>query len=157
EILGSAFKEGRQIAGGDGPGDVENAVLGLITKQLVLPLRTEVSRTVGTGLEAQDTATAIAERVSDVFRVWKGVRTEMLAEGLVHAAFHQGQIDAWRNQGSTQKKWILDQERDCPKDVCKSNAEAGFLAVDSAFPSGHMAPPAHGGCTCTLTGSNSIA
>lgn len=156
EILGSAFREGRKLAGADGPGDVDKAVVGLITKQLVSPLRSEVSRTVEAGLEAQDTATAIAEHVSDVFRVWKGVRTEMLGEGMVHAAFHQGLIDAWRNQGSGQKKWVQDQERDCPKDVCNSNAEAGFLPVDSAFPSGHIAPPAHGGCTCTLSGSDNL-
>ena len=33
---------------------------------------------------------------------------------------------------------------------CRANAAAGVVGVDVSFPSGHLAPPAHGGCTCTV-------
>ncbi|MFN2611609.1 MAG: DivIVA domain-containing protein [Actinomycetota bacterium] len=153
EILQSAFVGGRSHAGGDGEGSAARAVESLIKRQLVLPLRTDLTKVIESGLEAQDTATAIAERASDVYRVWKGIRTEMLGEGLVYAAYHQGLLEAWNSKGAAQKRWILaTDEAECPRDTCKANAEAGSLSVKATFPSGHLAPPAHGGCTCTLSG-----
>jgi hypothetical protein len=117
---------------------------------VVNPLRAEVSRAVQGGLEAQDTATAIAERASDVFRVWKGVRTELLGVGMVYAAFNQGLVDGWSRNPRTQKHWVLSEEDECPNDVCAKNVAVGPVALKSTFPSGHLTPPAHGGCTCTL-------
>jgi cell division initiation protein len=154
EILSSAFGAGAQQAGGATGRDSSEPVAGLISKQVVAPLRNEIAKVIEAGINNQDTATAISERVSDVYRVWKGVRTQLLGEGLVHAAYHAGMMDAWRAKGGSLKRWIRAQdERDCPKDVCKANAEAGAVAADAPFPSRHLAPPAHGGCTCTLAGA----
>lgn len=154
EILGEAFSAGRKVAGGDNQGDPDQPVRNLVSRQLVGPLRRELSTAVEAGLQAQDTPTSIAERASDIYRVWKGVRTELLGEGLVFAAYHQGLMDVWRSQGAATKRWVLSSdEQTCPRDVCRQNEGAGAVAVDSAFPSGHMAPPAHGGCTCTMSGS----
>ena len=154
EILGEAFGAGRKVAGGDNEGDSDQPVRHLVSRQLVGPLRRELSTAVEAGLQAQDTPTSIAERASDIYRVWKGVRTELLGEGLVFAAYHQGLMDVWRSQGAATKRWVLSSdEQTCPRDVCRQNSGAGAVAVDSAFPSGHMAPPAHGGCTCTMSGS----
>lgn len=154
EILGEAFSAGRKVAGGDNEGDPDQPVRNLVSRQLVGPLRRELSTAVEVGLQAQDTPTSIAERASDIYRVWKGVRTELLGEGLVFAAYHQGLMDVWRSQGAATKRWVLSSdEQTCPRDVCRQNTGAGAVALDSAFPSGHMAPPAHGGCTCTMSGS----
>ncbi|MBW3588506.1 MAG: DivIVA domain-containing protein [Actinobacteria bacterium] len=154
EILGEAFSAGRKVAGGDSQGEPDQPVRNLVSRQLVGPLRRELSTAVEAGLQAQDTPTSIAERASDIYRVWKGVRTELLGEGLVFAAYHQGLMDVWRSQGAATKRWVLSlDEQTCPRDVCRQNEGAGAVAVDSAFPSGHMAPPAHGGCTCTMSGS----
>lgn len=153
ELLAEAFAAGRKVAGAEDEADAGQPVRSLVARQLVTPLRRELSGAVESGLKAQDTPTSIAERASDIYRVWKGVRTELLGEGLVFAAYHQGLVDVWRGEGAATKRWVLaTDEQTCPRDVCKQNREAGAVAIDSAFPSGHMAPPAHGGCTCTLTG-----
>lgn len=153
DVLGSAFVEGRKAGGSTDEKDPKAAIGALVGKQLVNPLRNELSRAVEAGLEARDTPTAISERASDIFRVWKGVRTELLGEGMVYAAYHQGLIDVWTSHGAATKAWVISpDEKECPKDVCKQNAAAGEVALNAPFPSGHNAPPAHGGCTCTITG-----
>ena len=150
DALSKAFAEGRVAAGGSGSSDSGKAVSNLVARQVVNPLRAEVSRAVQGGLEAEDTPTAIAERASDVFRVWKGVRTELLGEGMVYAAFNQGLIDGWSRNPRVNKAWVASEEEECPNEVCAKNVAAGPVALKATFPSGHLTPPAHGGCTCTL-------
>ena len=150
ESLSKAFLEGRNAAGGGGTADPGKAVSNLVARQVVNPLRAEVARAVQGGLEAQDTPTAIAERASDVFRVWKGVRTELLGVGMVYAAFNQGLVDGWSRNPRIQKLWVASEEDECPNDVCAKNVAAGPVALRATFPSGHLTPPAHGGCTCSL-------
>jgi cell division septum initiation protein DivIVA len=151
EHLAAAFRAGLRVSGGPGEQDPAAAVRELVSRQLVTPLRKDLARIVDAGFAAGDTTNAIAERASDVFRVWKGVRTELLGEGLTYAAFHQGLISAWRERSVERKRWVLSSDEvDCPKDVCKKNASAGAVSISEAFLSGHLAPPAHGGCTCTL-------
>lgn len=154
EPLGRAFSEGRKAAGARSGGEPAGAVQRLISRQVVNPLRSEVSKAVSAGLEAEDSASGLSERVNGVFRVWKGVRTQLLGEGIAHSAYHQGLLDALGSIADARKTWVLaDDEQDCPNDVCRRNADAGPVELRSAFPSGHLAPPAHGGCTCTLKGS----
>ena len=151
DSLRKAFSTGRSLGGAADPGDATSAIANLVGKQLVGPLRVEIAKTIEAGLGAEESANSLGERASDVFRVWKGVRTELLGEGMVYAAFHQGLIDAWKSSAQKQKQWILSSdEMECPKDVCKANADAGPVALDAGFPSGHLAPPAHGGCSCTM-------
>ncbi|HVL50626.1 MAG TPA: hypothetical protein VM754_03855, partial [Actinomycetota bacterium] len=154
EPLTRAFVEGRRAAGAVSPVDASQAVTRLVTRQVLNPLRAEVSKAVEAGLGAQDSPSALSERVNDVFRVWKGVRTQLLGEGIAYAAYNQGVIDALGTSPAAQKLWVAaDDEHECPNDICRRNASAGGVDLKSPFPSGHLAPPAHGGCTCTLKGS----
>lgn len=150
-VLEPAFRSGRRLGGAPTLGDPANSVAGLVAKQVVAPLRRDLARMIEPRLAAGDTATTVSERAGDVYRVWKGVRTELLGEGLAYAAFHHGLLDAWREANGPAKRWVLSpEEADCPRDVCRTNAAAGAVAVDASFPSGHLAPPAHGACTCTV-------
>lgn len=150
EPLESSYRAGLGAGGASG-GEAGAAVEDLISKQLVAPLRKEVSRIIDSGIEAQDTSSSISDRSGDVYRVWKGVRTELLGEGMSYAAFHQGLTEAWRKAGKSQMVWILSgDEIDCPRNVCETNASSGPVEIGSTFPSGHLVPPAHGGCSCTL-------
>lgn len=150
-VLEPAFVSGRNVGGGIPLGESPDVVGALVAKQVVAPLRRDLGRMVEPRLVAGDTATTVSERAGDVYRVWKGVRTELLGEGLVYAAFHHGLLDAWREAHSPGKRWQLSpDEADCPRDTCRANAAAGTVAVGASFPSGHLAPPAHGGCTCTV-------
>ncbi|HEX2178640.1 MAG TPA: DivIVA domain-containing protein [Actinomycetota bacterium] len=151
EALTRAFTEGRKAGGASGTTDVSATVDKLVSRQVLNPLRAEVSKAIEAGLAAEDSASALSERANDVFRVWKGVRTQLLGEGITYAAYHQGQLDAWKSSPGGGKVWVLaEDEEECPNDVCRRNAEAGAVDLKSPFPSGHVAPPAHGACTCTL-------
>lgn len=150
QVLGDAFREGRRAAGGTGDGNAQASVRRQVTRQVVKPLRSEVVEAIQAGLDSEDGPSAVAERASDVFRVWKGVRTEMLGEGMAYGAYHQGMVDCWSSETSSRKVWVLAEEDECPGDVCAENAGAGPLEPKLAFPSGHILPPAHGGCLCTL-------
>jgi len=153
-LLLNAFSEGRRIGGADGVGNAPRAVDALISKQVVSPLRNELCRVIDSGLTAGDTPSAISERANDVFRVWKGVRTELLGEGIVYAAFHQGVLDAFSGNRQAVKRWILSlDELQCPREICKTNAAQGSVLAEVPFLSGHVSPPAHGGCTCSLEAS----
>lgn len=149
--LESAYARGRREGGDLEPTGEGVRLEDLIGRQLTDPLRVELRRAVDVALQGQQTPTAVAERASDVFRVWKGVRSEMLGEGLAQAAYHRGLLDAWETAGITGKRWVEDlAESDCPRGVCAQNAGAGTVATGEPFPSGHSSPPAHGGCTCTM-------
>jgi hypothetical protein len=154
DALGRAFAEGRKAGGARSDTDPLPAITKLVTRQVVTPLRTEVSNAIAAGLEAEDSASALSERANDVFRVWKGVRTQLLGEGIAYSAYHQGLLDVWRTKAGSTKQWVFsDEEAECPKDICRRNADKGAVPTKDPFPSGHLAPPAHGGCTCTLKSS----
>lgn len=153
DTLGRAFSEGRKAAGSP-DADSAAAVTKLVTRQVLNPLRGEISKAIEAGLQAEDSAGNLSERANDVFRVWKGVRTQLLGEGISYAAYHQGMIDGWSSSENSGKRWVLSaDEQECPNNICRRNADAGAVALKAAFPSGHQAPPAHGGCTCTLKDS----
>lgn len=150
EPLQAAFDAGRTSAGATEPGDPRESIDDLVTKQVLEPLRSEISRVVKPGLEAQDTPTAIGERAGDVYRVWKGVRTEMLGEGLAFAMYHYGLLDRWGEAGVSGKRWALSTDEPNCTGACRINSDAGMVGITDPFPSGHSAPPAHGGCNCCL-------
>src|SRR5436309_430900 len=155
DVLAAAFRVGRGAAGSpdwaDG-GDPAPVIEALVAKQLVAPLRRDLLRLIEPPSGGDASATATSKRASDVYRVWKGVRTDLLGEGLVYAVFHQGLLDAVRCNGSAvSKEWVVSSdEGNCPREVCRSNASAGRVDPDAPFPSGHLMPPAHGGCSWTL-------
>lgn len=154
QILLEAFRQGRRAAGGEPSAGLPDSVASLVARQVVVPLRQELSGVIETGLASGDTASAISERASDVFRVWKGVRTELIAEGLVYAAFHEGLSSVWSENRRKSKRWILSpEEQQCPNGICEANASQGPMPVSGKFSSGHTIPPAHGGCTCGLLSS----
>ncbi|MGH2705398.1 MAG: DivIVA domain-containing protein [Actinomycetota bacterium] len=154
ETLEASFRRGILDAGEPAArvSDHAEAVIeSLVARQVVGPLRRDLARVVETGSVAGDTPSAISERCNDVFRVWKAVRTQPLGEGLVHASYHHGLLDGWQSEGVGGKVWVVGpDEQACPKQVCASNAGVGSVPLDRVFPSGHLAPPAHGACTCTL-------
>lgn len=154
EVLGRAFAEGRKAGGAGAQTDPLPVVTKLVTRQVLTPLRTEISSAIAAGLDAEDSASALSERANDVFRVWKGVRTQLLGEGIAYSVYHQGLLDVWRSKAGSNKLWVFSEdEAECPNEVCRRNADKGAVPTKEPFPSGHLAPPAHGGCTCTLQSS----
>lgn len=145
--LQDAYRAGAKVVNEDSTVQAGEGIGELVSKQVVHPLRADLGAVLAAGIEKSEGPSALSHRASDVYRVWKGVRTETLGEGLVLAAYHLGMTDA--AGPDARKVWILAEEENCPG-ACRENASGEPLRVQARFPSGHRMPPAHGGCFCGL-------
>lgn len=65
-------------------------------------------------------------------------------------ASNAGSLESYKVSGLVKSKEWLTAEDDKVTPDCVLNGEAGPVALDSAFPSGAMAPPDHPNCRCTI-------
>lgn len=105
------------------------------------------------GLDAGEDETALADRVSEVFRDLKGPVAESATEASLLRIYELGTHDAWQHAGVGTRIWVLGEESRCPENRCRANADEGPVPLDRPFASGDVVPPAHGGCSCTLAPS----
>jgi hypothetical protein len=94
---------------------------------------------------------AISERISSVYREWKGQKVERLALHYLVAAHERGCFLS--HPEGTPLRWIVDDEGPCPD--CEDNGLAGPTPRGEPFPTGQLHPPAHMGCRCLLTPTSS--
>ena len=154
EFLEQAYWAGSQ-------GGVELAGLGTVKltvpSDLAAQFQADVVRhvngplasTLRIGASAREPASALADRVGAVFSELKvSVADEVAALHLVRA-YEAGMHDAWSKAGVKARRWVLGRELRCPEGRCRHNDQSGELALTEAFPSGHLHPPVHPGCTCT--------
>jgi DivIVA domain-containing protein len=102
------------------------------------------------GVEANEPATSLSERVGEVFRDVKGPVVEGLVEEHLVRTYGHGAVDLWRERGVTRKAWVLADEPRCPENRCRTDVSEGPVGLDEEFPSGHEVPPAHDACACAL-------
>ena len=88
-----------------------------------------------------------ADRVNAAFREWRGAKVERVCTDAIRRAFHHGVVAV---SAGREMNFVLSPD-DAPCDACRRDAAAGAVAVGSAFPSGHLFPPLHAGCACTIT------
>lgn len=106
--------------------------------------------TLRAGIEADEDATSLSERVSEVFRDLKGPVAEATVEAGLVRTYELGVHDRWRQAGIGKRTWVLGEEPRCPENRCRGNADEGPVSLDEPFPSGEVVPPAHPGCTCVV-------
>ncbi|HET9443014.1 MAG TPA: hypothetical protein VFO65_06805, partial [Acidimicrobiales bacterium] len=114
--------------------DVAGSVRGRVSQALA-----------GAAREGLDPA-SLAERISAVYREWKGKVGRLSTHYLV-AAHERGQFLA--HPEGAPLRWIVDDDGPCPD--CDDNALAGPVPRGAEFPTGQHHPPAHVGCRCMLT------
>ena len=88
-----------------------------------------------------------ADRVNAAFREWRGAKVERVCTDAIRRAFHHGLVTAAAGREMT----FVVAPDDAPCDACRRDAAAGAIAAGSTFPSGHLFPPLHAGCACTIT------
>ena len=78
-------------------------------------------------------------------------RARGIADYEMSAANEEGTMAAWRASGQVAgKEWDTSEDPNVCE-LCQENADAGVVAFDDVFPSGHMNPPGHpGGCRCAV-------
>lgn len=85
-----------------------------------------------------------ADRVQAAYRPWRGVRVDEFVGDALVGAFGAGVVAA---SGSATLRWELEGSG-C--DGCGANASGPPVTAGSRFPSGHLHPPAHPSCRCSV-------
>ena len=112
-------------------------------------IRQPLAATLRMGLGAKESVTALNDRVGAVFSELKRAAADELSATHLIRAYELGLLDAWEAGGVTHRIWVLGREPRCPEGRCRQNDQSGAVEVSEPFPSGHVAPPVHVGCTCT--------
>ncbi|WKZ82277.1 MAG: hypothetical protein QY307_09350 [Acidimicrobiia bacterium] len=88
-----------------------------------------------------------SSQVSRVFRAWRTDEAERWVRAVVDAAYHDQLLEALAGAGFTSVRAVA------PGATCTECPAAGEITWDPAGapPDGYRLPPAHPGCTCTIT------
>jgi hypothetical protein len=147
--LADAARAGAAATGN--PIDVPADVIALVAKdfadELVLPLRRQLDERLHESAAVGDDRITASDRVSAAYREAKTHRAVRLAGEWLVAAWSTGAYAATKN-GAT-GEWRSDPVKPCCTD-CDDNGLAGAVAKGTAFPTGHLHPPAHPGCRCVV-------
>jgi DivIVA domain-containing protein len=111
---------------------------------LVGPLRSRLATRVAA---ADGDNEEITKSVRAVYREWKTRHIDNHLDDLVRLAHGRG-VYAALTPGEP-CRWVVDPSGPACSD-CADNALQGAVAAGSAFPTGHVAAPAHAGCRCLL-------
>lgn len=163
EHLRGAYGRARTDAatelGADTPADdgdmarVQAAVAGF-RAVLAHEITSALRATLRAGIEAEEPAPQLSERVGEAFRDLRGPVIETAVEEHLQRTYAHGLLDAWAQLGVEQIRWLAVDEPRCPERRCRTNAAEGAMAIGTAFPSGDAVPPAHQGCLCVVVPSD---
>ena len=92
----------------------------------------------------------LGQKISNAYQ-FSPERAKLIAITETNRASSQGILSGWRNSGLVaQKEWNLSADHDFD-DECDGNEDDGPIDIDDTFSSGDDGPPAHPGCTCSLS------
>ncbi|MDW3214797.1 MAG: DivIVA domain-containing protein [Ilumatobacteraceae bacterium] len=114
----------------------------VVRDDLVAPLRARLERAISDGGGDNEDVT---KRVRAVYREWKTQHIDDQLDDAFRFA-HGGGLAAGVKPG-TMLTWIIDPSESTCAD-CEDNSLAGEVAAGDAYPTGHVAAPAHAGCRC---------
>jgi len=145
--LADAARAGAAATGNaiDVPAELVAQVTNDLAMELVLPLRLD-ERLHEAAAVGDDQITA-SDRISSAYREAKTQRVGRLAGDWLLSAWAVG-VHAAAAPGAP-GLWSSDPAKPCCTD-CDDNHLAGPVAAGTAFPTGHLHPPAHPGCRCVV-------
>jgi DivIVA domain-containing protein len=148
--LADAARAGAVAAGGkkmDVPAQAINTVANDLAMELILPLRRRLDERLHEAAAVGDDQITASDRVSSAYREVKTQRATRLAEDWLAAAWAVG-VHHGTAPGAP-GTWASDPDHPCCTD-CDDNGLAGAVAQGTAYPTGHLHPPAHPGCRCVI-------
>ncbi len=116
----------------------------VLEEWLVTPLRERLERCVADG---DGDNGDIGKRARSVYREWKTQHIDEQLDDVFRTAHGRGVLAAL--EPGTLVRWVADDGAQVCAD-CDDNTLAGTVEAGSAFPTGHVAAPAHIGCRCLL-------
>ena len=114
----------------------------VVRDDLVAPLCARLERAITDGAGDNED---ITKRVRAVYREWKTQHIDDQLDDAFRFA-HGGGLAAGVKPG-TILTWIIDPSESTCAD-CEDNSLAGEVTAGDAYPTGHVAAPAHAGCRC---------
>jgi SPP1 gp7 family putative phage head morphogenesis protein len=115
-------------------------------------LRDELRRTMRETLKERRTQFDFARTISRQWQEISRKRAELIARTEWARVAGQATLDLYRQQGTRGKIWYtVADAKVCP--ICQSNAAAGPIPIDEAFPGGVDTTPQHPRCRCAVAGA----
>ncbi len=160
--LGYAYRQARVDAAAalgvdtpEGKGDASRVPAMAVRFREVLAheITSALRATLRAGIEAEEPAPQLSERVGEAFRDLRGPVIETAVEEHLQRTYAHGLVDAWVELGVEEVRWQAVDEPRCPEGRCRTNAAEGVMAIGTEFPSGDSVPPAHQGCLCVVVPS----
>ncbi|MEY2399073.1 MAG: hypothetical protein QOJ00_2247 [Actinomycetota bacterium] len=147
--LADAARAGAAITGRpiDVPAELVARVANDLAVELVLPLRRQLDERLHEAAAVGDDQVTASDRVSSAYREAKTQRVARLAGDWLLHAWAVGVHAA--TAAGTPGVWSSDPAKACCTD-CDDNGLAGAVPAGTAFPTGHLHPPAHPGCRCVV-------
>ncbi|MBA2609084.1 MAG: DivIVA domain-containing protein [Actinobacteria bacterium] len=131
----------------DVPEELVARVANDLAMELVLPLRRQLDERLHEAAAVGDDQITASDHVSSAYREAKTQRVARLANDWLLSAWAVGAHAA--TAPGTPGLWSSDPAKPCCTD-CDDNNLAGSVPAGSAFPTGHLHPPAHPGCRCVV-------
>lgn len=97
------------------------------------------------GISQSESLDQLSQRISDVYGIAKGSRTDMIARTEVAASSNFGAVQAYKQAGVTKQQWIVVDPED---EDCLEN-DGVIVDIGDEFPSGDTEAPIHPNCQCT--------
>ncbi|HUR78671.1 MAG TPA: DivIVA domain-containing protein [Acidimicrobiales bacterium] len=147
--LAEAARAGAAVTGDalEVPVAVVETVANDLAIELILPLRRRLDERLHEAAAVGDDQFTASDRVGSAYREVKTQRAARLAEDWLAAAWAAGVHAA--TPAGTPGSWASDPDHPCCTD-CADNGLAGGVPAGTAFPTGHLHPPAHPGCRCVV-------
>jgi DivIVA domain-containing protein len=124
--------------------DILLTIRGSLTSNLVQPLRDRL----GTGIEAVDGDNEeLTKKARAIYREWKTRRIDDELDDLLRHAYGRGGFAVIAD--GQRVRWVFDPAVGACSE-CEDNSLQRAIPAGTAFPTGHVAPPAHPGCRCLV-------
>ena len=116
----------------------------LMMTDLIAPLRDRLADRVGAGDGENE---AITKSARAIYREWKTKHIDDHLDDLLRVAYGRGAFGALAEGEPC--RWVFDPAVG-PCSDCEDNSLQGDVPAGTAFPTGHVTPPAHASCRCLL-------
>jgi hypothetical protein len=130
-----------------GEGGVLAPIRQSLLGDLIMPLRDRLADRIAAGDGDNE---AITKSVRSVYREWKTKHIDDHLDDLLLLSYGRGAFAAL--EPGELCRWVFDPAVG-PCSDCEDNSLQGEVPVGTAFPTGHVAAPAHAGCRCLLARS----
>ena len=111
--------------------------------------RARVQKMVARTIENGESLNTLTKNLSDDL-AFSPDRARMIARTETATALGQGQREAAKSQGRTEKRWVTQADDRVNQPICATNSTQEWIPITAGFQSGHDTIPGHINCRCVV-------